>query len=165
MWGWTVLLFLMGTAAQDVHDVKLVSCTNTSTGTGLQWEYNDMAFLIHWTSKLTLYATGSENQPGSSCSHPDNRLSRSIPHPFTIQPLPSTLYTPPDPSPAMVSDSVEMESSQWMIDPKSMQLRAFRATGIRCLQLNSTGTGVEVGVCSTSAKTPPAQQVSERASV
>jgi hypothetical protein len=35
--------------------VKLAHCTNTSTAGNLQWEYNDMAFLIHWSSKLSLY--------------------------------------------------------------------------------------------------------------
>jgi hypothetical protein len=122
------LIIMMGLSlieAQDAHKIKLVHCTNTSTGGNLQWEYNGMAFLIHWSSKLSMYATGSETQP--------------------------------DPSAVMASDSVGMESAQWIIDVKSLQLRAFRATGDRCLQLNSTGTGVEVGICAT-GKIPPVQQ-------
>jgi hypothetical protein len=57
---------LLSPASQNFPDIALVHCTNASTAANLQWEYNDMAFLIHWSSKLSMYALGTENQQETS---------------------------------------------------------------------------------------------------
>ena len=69
------------------------------------------------------------------------------------------------PKPVQLTKTPMMNPAQWIVDPKTSQLHAFRQHGDRCMQVAANASSIEVAVCETTvegdqlfkAPTPPGQ--------